>query len=502
MTTSSTFEPHVAPPRKTALPAAVPAEVVIDDDATPSGGLALLGIIGLGLAIRLAFFAAMYHASGSMMAAHTTNGTAMYLRPAQALFHTGALTVDGAPEILHPPGYAFFLQAGLWTGHVEGVTLALQLLLAAGTMWLVYDITLTWTERRGAALAATLLAAIEPMSIVFCCLLMTETLFTFLFVLSLQRLMRYFRTSELVPLAQAALMLAMATFVRPVSYYLPTVLAAFVAGRLVWQRAGTLRALGHAGLFWLVSMAPLIAWQARNYSETGYSGFAAIADLNLYFFHGASVLAHERGQPMDVVQTDLGLSSRERFEELHPDLPPADQGAKFRFMHAEGVRLVRSDPLAFAKTYLRGIAVLLLNPGASEMLDALRSYPTDRPARPVNLGLLGIAKQMHDTAPRLFYSNLVLLAGLGVTYLTAACGLLSQLRRVSWRLVSLVTAVLYLLAVSGGTQSVTRLRHPVMPLVIVLSGIGIAQLAAWRQRRRSAQGPANQPATIPHRAAA
>jgi 4-amino-4-deoxy-L-arabinose transferase-like glycosyltransferase len=448
------------------------------------GGIALLAVIGFGVAVRLAFFAATYHVSGGLAATHTTNGTAMYLRPAMSLYSTGRLAVDGAPELLHPPGYTSLLAAGLWTGHLELVAVAVQLLLAAATIWLIYGITLSWTHRRGAALGAALLAAIEPMSIVFSSLLMTETLFTFLFVLSIQRLLRYLSTQSLAALIQTALLLAVATLVRPVSYYLPTILAAMLLAHALWRSAGLRRAASYAAIFWAVSMAPLVAWQVRNYVETGYSGFAAIADFNLYFFHGASVLAHQHGQSMETVQNEMGLSSRDRFDQLHPELPPNDQAARFRFMHAEGVRLIREDPLSFAKAYLRGVAILIFNPGASEVLDALHCYPKDRPARPANLGLLGIARQMQETAPRLFYSNLLLLAGLATAYLTAALGLASQLRRPSWQLVAMLTLALYLLAVSGGAQCVTRLRHPVMPLVFVLSGIGMAQLAAWWHRLR------------------
>jgi 4-amino-4-deoxy-L-arabinose transferase-like glycosyltransferase len=442
-------------------------------------------VIGFGLAIRLAFFAAMYHTGGGLSAAHTTNGTSMYLRPAMSLLSTGQFAVDGVPELLHPPGYALFLLPGLWAGHVELVTLAMQMLLVAATIWLVYDITLSWTDRRGAALGAALLAAIEPMSIVFSCRLMSETLFTFLFVLSVQRLLCYLATQSLRPLVETALVLAMATFVRPVSYYLPTILAALLIAHGLWRSEGRLRATGYAAIFWVVSMTPLVAWQVRNYDQTGYSGFAAIADFNLYFFHGASVLAHERGQSMETVQTEMGLSSLDRFHRLHPELRSGDQAAKFHFMHAEAVRVIREDPWTFAKAYLGGAAILVFNPGASEVLDSLHCYPTDRPARPANLGLLGIARQMQVTAPRLFYSNLLLLAGLATAYLTAALGLASQLRRPSWQLVALATLAFYLLAVCGGAQCVTRLRHPVMPLVSVLSGIGIAQLAAWWHRLRA-----------------
>ncbi len=370
---------------------------------------------------------------------------------------------------------------------VEIVTLALQLLLSAATIWLISDITWSCTHRRAAALGAAFLAAIEPMSIVFSCMLMTETLFTFLLVLSVQRLLRYLATESLAALVQTALLLAMAAFVRPVGYYLPTILAALLLARALCRSGDRLRAAGYAATFWAVGMSPLVAWQVRNHAETGYSGFAAIADFNLYFYHAAAVLAHEQGRPLHTVQVEMGFTSRDRFAQLHPELQPGDQAAKFHYMHDEGKRLICEHPWTFAKTYLRGLAILVLNPGACEVLTLLHSYPADRPQRPIDLSLLGLARQMHATAPRLFYCNLLLLGSLATAYLTAALGLASQLRRLSWQCLALATMLLYFLAVSGGAQSVTRLRHPIMPLVFVLSGIGIGQLAAWWHRIRTSQ---------------
>ena len=135
----------------------IAAPPTADDSAPPAcvrsrcGRAALLSVIGFGLAIRLAFFAAAYHASDGLSAAHTAWGTPMYLRPAASLLSTGRFAIDGTPEVFHPPGYALLLIPGLLAGQPEILTLALQLLISAATIWLIYDITLSWTDRRGAA---------------------------------------------------------------------------------------------------------------------------------------------------------------------------------------------------------------------------------------------------------------------------------------------------------------------------------------------------------------
>ena len=132
----------------------------------------------------------------------------------------GDLPSTALPELLRLPGYPLFLIPGLVASQPELIAIALQLLLSAATIWLFMTSSCPGpidVPRRGAAF----LAAIEPMSIVFSCMLMTETLFTFLLVLSVQRLLRYLATESLAALVQTALLLAMAAFVRPVGDALP-----------------------------------------------------------------------------------------------------------------------------------------------------------------------------------------------------------------------------------------------------------------------------------------
>jgi hypothetical protein len=486
--------------RRAATPALEEAPL---ENAVPCrhGRRMLLAVFALAVVIRLAFFAAACHNGGGMGFVHVAN-TDTYLQPAKSLLATGSFAIDGTPELFRTPGYPLLLAVGLSTGHAELFIFAVQLLMSLATVWLIYDITLSVTNRQAAALGAALLASLEPLSIIFSTLMMSEALFTFLFMLSLQRLLRYLASESAVPLLQTALLLAIATFVRPVAYYLPTILAGLLLAHALWRSTARRRAACYAATFWLVSMTPLVAWQVRNYVETGYTAFSSVPDYNLWYYHGASIIAYQRGEPIETIQDEMGFNSPALFAQNHPQLDPADQSAKFHYMHDEGKRVMRENPLTFLRTYLRGLAILLVNPGACEVLTPLHSYPTGRVPRPINMSLIGLARDMLVTAPRLFYTNLVLLAGLAVAYLTAAVGLGSQLRRLSSPAIILATTALYFFAVSGGAQASTRLRHPIMPLVFILSGAGLAQLAAWRQRATARQMSAEVIGPLAHRPAA
>ena len=184
----------------------------------------LAGILLLALALRAALLAVACHNAPDLHTLSAAN-TRSYLAPAQSLLADGTFFRGGAPEIVRTPGYPLLLTVGLLSGHVELVTVALQIILSVGSVALVYFLAWELTANSAAALFASALAALEPLSISFAVRLLPETLFTLLILASLLLLLRYLRTSSTLALVAAALMLAAATFVRPISYYLPPAIA-------------------------------------------------------------------------------------------------------------------------------------------------------------------------------------------------------------------------------------------------------------------------------------
>ena len=72
-------------------------------------------------------------------------------------------------------------------------------------------------------------------------------------------------------------------------------------------------------VFLMVSMVPILGWQARNKIETDYSGFSAIYDLNLYWGVNAAIQARLEGKTTQQLQADMGFRSGDKYFELHPE---------------------------------------------------------------------------------------------------------------------------------------------------------------------------------------
>ena len=200
--------------------------------------LRLAGPVIAAAAVRLALltFLLARIGSGALMHADTSS----YLIPGRNLLLHGSFMADGAPDLLRTPGYPLFLAIAMIPG---APTAALaNVILSVFSLILVWRLGRIVFDEPGVALGAAWIFAFEAGSVSLSVVLLSETLFLVFLLLSLERLAVFLRTLRLPALAAAGLWLAAATFVRPISYYLPFALA--------------------LGLFLVLMRVPGLRWKA------------------------------------------------------------------------------------------------------------------------------------------------------------------------------------------------------------------------------------------------
>jgi 4-amino-4-deoxy-L-arabinose transferase-like glycosyltransferase len=472
---------------------------------------ALIAIIALGGTLRLGLFLWACHQSPDLSRSHLSD-TVTYVKPAEALWNEGRFYKDSQPELFRTPGYPLLMIPGVALHQVALFTVCLQLILGVATIWLVHRMALDLFGTPAAALGAGLLMAIDPLSIIYSSILLSETLFTFVFVLFLRFLLRYFSSNATIDLVVCGLLLAAATFVRPVTYYLPLVLIVGLVARACWPTRRPFR-LVQCGAFAIACWVPLGAWQVRNYQVANYSAFSASTDFNLYYHQAASAVARREGVTVLSVQDRFGRADGRAFDKVHPELRTASQAERYAFMGREGRRLLRQHLPESLKSQFSNALMISANPGATYLLNLAMRAPEPRSERPPGTGALGTARQMATETPVLFYTSLALSILIGMTYLLSMLGWLTSLKHRPLETMVLLGISAYLLAVSTGVIE-ARMRHPIMPIVCLLGGAGIAAVRptrAWRPKsdNRSAghQTAGNEPAAgenilpLPSRAA-
>jgi 4-amino-4-deoxy-L-arabinose transferase-like glycosyltransferase len=414
--------------------------------------------------------------------------SAGYVRAAEQLWNTGRLGTPQRPNFVRTPGYPLLLVPGVATGYVEGVTISLQIVLACAAVFFVYQTALVACRDERAALAAAWLTACEPVSVVYASKLLTESSFATFLAAALWLLARYAQGRRWGDLLAAAVVMAAAAYIRPIAYFLPlwtglAMLAVF------WRtEVNRRRLLVQAAAFVSLAILLIAPWQIRNFVAAGYGGFAAISDVNLYYYEALPVLADERGmapEEADDMRIEEGEGSEANYLRKHPeqrDWPPAE---RYRFLRREAMRLIRSDPLRFARLHVAGIIHMLTDSGRNGWLSFFRLGDTSKPAQPLP------SRPFWQRLTTALAEKPVVLAihGLLATVLAiylglAVVGLVSPTSRTPGMLLVLAVAA-YLVVLSGGEAAYHRFRVPLVPVICLTAGQGFALLVRARPGRHA-----------------
>jgi 4-amino-4-deoxy-L-arabinose transferase-like glycosyltransferase len=401
--------------------------------------------------------------------------SASYHEPARALLQLGRFVASPeTPELvetMRTPGYPLFL-AGVYLvwGEYQPMAILVQILLSLGTMALVYRIAcMLWNT--GTALLATLLLALDITSFTYALKLMSETLFTLLLIAMVVAGIYLIKSPRKLHWAfLVGVLLAAATFVRPISYYLLVPLVLLYLGIGITQRWRRSQLLLAMALLVLPFLLLIGGWQVRNYLLTGSAQYSSVEGVNLLYRRGAAIVALQEDMDLQEARSQLWEESKPQEEPL-PRRWTAVDDARWK---QEGMALIWRHPLLFIRSQLPGAVLLMATPGEGELLRML-GLPIGEIRSP-----LDYLNRFH--MPLAVFMSLFALLYLAIVY----CGLLSwwwhRLRNWRFSSIHLFTwiVVLYFVAVSAG-QGYSRFRVPIMPILVLYAAHGLHQL--WLARR-------------------
>lgn len=414
-----------------------------------------------------------------------------YLRVAEQLTSTGRFAVDGAPEIVRTPGYPLLLAIGVLARRVDAVTIGLQIGLSCLTVWLVFRIGLLSFAERRASLAAAALLACEPLSVLYASKLLSETLFTALITLAIWFAARYLRESRWFDVVGTAVSIAAAAYVRPIAYYLPLWLA--VVSLPLWVRRSKPRRLLaiQFGAFLLLAMSLMALWQGRNQRAAGYTGFSAIADVNLYYYEAVPVLAELEGiapERLTDFQRELGFHDRAAWLRRHPEQAGWSDARRYAAMRSEALTILRKHPWVAVRLHFSGMAHMLFDSGRNAWVHFFHLLP-EGDAEAAG-GLRPAAERLAAalrSKPLVLAIHAALAVALAVYLGLALVGLATGLRQRNPLMPLLVAFAAYFLLLSGGPAGYHRFRLPVEPAICLLAGLGYSMVfEAYRRWRRHA----------------
>ena len=453
-----------------------------------SVGKVLFGILALAFTLRLGLFISAWLITGDFSVFYSGDSMS-YLRPAKELIESGTFSSSGRLGLFRTPGYPLMLVPGVWIGHPELVAISLQILLSCATVWLVFLIARRISGSERSALLCAFLYSIEPVSVVYSTQLLSETLFTFLLVLFLYGLGRYLNSRSTVFLILSALSLTASAYVRPIGFFLPIPIAVFLLVCLVLRSSGKIKGLVHISLFILICFLGTGLWQWRNWQVTGYSGFANVAVYSLYYYQAGPVVAKKEGISFYRYLKEEGWFKSEVYYSRHPEQRKWPLSKRMKYMTREGLKTLMANPGIFIPIFASGMVRVLLDPEAVSFLKIYGLYPKEG-------GLLGLAVDKGIVAAMGFLLKerpllVAALVGFGfilLQYYLAGAALILRRDLIRAEILLLVLVMGYFLVLSSGGGALGRFRHPIMPGLAILAGLGYPilfhHLRYWRRARK------------------
>lgn len=348
------------------------------------------------------------------------------------------------PADIRTPGYPFFI-VGLVElfGSYKALFVA-QLILGAVCAALAYLIAREFVAQLWARIVGISIA-LEPLGAYLTGVILTETLFTTLFLGALYIWMRFARSKRLVLLLAFSATLAIATLVKPTVQYAPLLFLLLLY--LVHDKKITRIFLLRGAAMLLVFFAVLSPWLLRNYQTFGVWGMSIQPVSNLYCCLVPSAISFDEQISFNEAQRAFYAQGKiDGVEDIN-----LDNAGHYR---AVALAELAEHPVGLLQSLGTTAYAFFFNDGYRNIVDRYFSIE-----QPTALALIGIG--------RLFWIAMTALAAWGAYAHYKKYGITQEL-------VLLVGLVLYFAATTAinGLTVNGRFRLPVDTLIFILAAWG------------------------------
>ncbi len=370
----------------------------------------------------------------------------------------------GEPGLSRAPGYPVYLAAVYKLFGVKpAIALFLQIVLSGLIPIFLYMNTELLFSKRVARIASVL-SIVEPVSIIYANMLLSETLFVVFLLLSTYFFIKSLKNKNTTALLMSAITAGIGAYFRPVILYLPLAYA-FMYISVSWLsfKDRIKYALGIV----LITGLTALPWITRNYIVDRYKGFCSIQDINLYYWRAAGVISDMEHLPLREVQ--------DRLKQAVPSgLSLANE---YQFLRDKAVSVIIRHPYSYLKVMLKGSINMLLSP---------ERYAVFKLAdiKPRFLGIMWQGHSIHQ-ALNMLMSDPVIVSSVVMYQLlfTIIIGLLIAIGMLIIagegfikELLIMLFIIAYFVAVSAGPEAEPRFRLPVLPYMLIIAAFALSSL--------------------------
>jgi 4-amino-4-deoxy-L-arabinose transferase-like glycosyltransferase len=435
----------------------------------------------LALVVRLAFFLAVRpwdpaveHRSVLVYDSIGYHEQAITILQAHRLARSPLAT----PDAITAPIYPLFVAACYRAfGQRPWVVLLVQCLIDSLSALLLVACMSRWFGAP-TGFVTGLLYALEPFPILYCSMLLTDILFVFTLVATLNALSRAVGRGAEARWAWVGLGAAgmgVATLIRPAGQFLPVVLLLALALEHRRRPARLARwATASLAVFALV-VSP---WLIRNARVFGHVFLTTSGSYNLLALGVAPMLAEERNVDWGRTQRELNQEADDLLAAEGRRPEELDAYQRSTYWRRVALRYIAREPARFAACWAKGMAHTFLNLDTSVFALVLGRAP-----HPVELKTSGLWAKVVQFGRTKGPFGLLLGAWLAlwllVCYGAAAVGLAQAWGGPSRIAALLLVMLIFYFAAVAGAGGLARFKLPAIPCYLPFTAAGVRACLAW-----------------------
>jgi 4-amino-4-deoxy-L-arabinose transferase-like glycosyltransferase len=369
-------------------------------------------------------------------------------------------------DAFRTPGYPVFVALiySISSGSVCFV-LFMQILLSLICVVLVYNIAATIFHRK-IALISAFLFAIDMHQAYWAVTLYTDTLFVFLFLVSVYCLCKSIKENNFSTFCLSALFLGIATLVRPISFLFPFVAVIFI---LVFCNLKLKMKLVYSLLFSIIYITTISPWLLHNYLKYREVKLSSISGYNLLFYNAAYTEVHRTGKTIEQVWQDFNdLAIKQGI-----DTANINSFKNSQIYSNIAKQYIKNNFILYCKMHFRGIVNMYANLETHHLASIfhLKSKPT------VDLyGGPGIFTQIIDFFQSKSKAEILIAFGvvfyLLINYLFSLYGIIILIGEKEKFVFLFILIILYFSVITG-VVGLARYKIPFMPFINILCAVGL-----------------------------
>lgn len=372
------------------------------------------------------------------------------------------------PDYYRTPLYPLFIMFSEAIGPEGFSIIGLQIILAVLTCYFTYKISKEITGSVFIAYVSALIIAIDVPSIVMNTLVMTETLFTFLLIISVYALIRYLRSRTVRDLILLAICCGITILCRPIGFFLPVFFAFFIflKGRNEFKKT-----VVHLVILSLISFLTISPWLIRNKIVFDHYFLSVIREHDMQNYQAAAIYAELNNRTLPESQSILRWKT---FKEFKGDAnkQPYEYA---KHIEKESMKIAFENPIILLKNHAVQFMHFFLKPCRAYIDIQLGNWGAGYNTIPKDYPIFKYLFEHNSklTITIVFFQLLVLL----IIYLSIIASVI-YFKRKDGLFYFFILALLIFCFANLTLPYVTesRFRVPVMPYIAILSACGICFL--------------------------